>query len=351
MRALDFTLRLAFFAVVPFLATFVSVLFPMMPVVANIALTLVIFAFAEAIRARAARSWLIARVVARQLAFEEHYRQNPPRAFLFYVFYPLLLPYVLVRAETRRELWLFRGLTGGGLVVLVLGAAYDFWEHWLPELHFTAFIGRWILLLVIQTLCIFLFMMPVATTVVRLQIDRRVRELWALFAAAALSVTMAATVLIKHHGHIVSWVTTQRVSLRTKASPDSAKAVQLKALRAVWDNTTELQESTDKEGWVEGDAIDRAEEHLGMFYKPDEAYAFSLHAYPPSAPEVLVLQCHLGKREAPIWIAMKRSGQEVTSAADLPKGVLGQERRATRRPPVKRIAPPPAASSKFQRAK
>jgi hypothetical protein len=46
-------------------------------------------------------------------------------------------------------------------------------------------------------------------------------------------------------------------------------------------------------------------------------------------------------------VALKRSGQEVTSTADLPTGVLGQERRETRRPPVKRLAPAPA-SGKFQ---
>ncbi|MFS8065298.1 MAG: hypothetical protein ACMG6S_02890, partial [Byssovorax sp.] len=59
MRALDFALRFAFFAIVPFLATWVSALFPMTAVLVNVALTLSIFAAAEAIRERAGRSPLL----------------------------------------------------------------------------------------------------------------------------------------------------------------------------------------------------------------------------------------------------------------------------------------------------
>jgi hypothetical protein len=105
----------------------------------------------------------------------------------------------------------------------------------------------------------------------------------------------------------------------------------------VWANAPELKESVDKEGWVEGDALDRAEEQLATFYKPDEAYAFSLHALPAASPEVLLLQCDLGKGP-PVWRALRRSGAEITSIDDLPHGVLGLARRATVRPPKKRTS-------------
>jgi type IV secretory pathway TrbD component len=288
MRSADFALRLAFFAIVPFLATWVSALFPMTAVLVNVAITLAIFATAEAIRERAERSPLLARAVKRHLAFEAHYRENPPRQFLFYVFYPLLLPYVLFRADMRREL------------------------------------------------CIFLFLLPIATTVVKLHAERRFKALWILFGTAALSVTVAVVGIEQRHGHLVSWVTTQRVRLRTKSAPSAAKAAQLQALKVVWANAPELKESTDAEGWVEGDALDRAEEQLAAFYKADEAYAFSLHALPAGAPEVLLLQCDLGKGP-PVWRALKRSGAEITSIADLPHGVLGLARRTTVRPPKKRV--------------
>jgi hypothetical protein len=336
MRSADFALRLAFFAIVPFLATWVSALFPMTAVLVNVAITLAIFATAEAIRERAERSPLLARAVKRHLAFEAHYRENPPRQFLFYVFYPLLLPYVLFRADMRRELWLYRGFTGGGVGILIAAAGLDYWRYWLPNLGFGEFLFTWVLLFGVQTLCIFLFLLPIATTVVKLHAERRFKALWILFGTAALSVTVAVVGIEQRHGHLVSWVTTQRVRLRTKSAPSAAKAAQLQALKVVWANAPELKESTDAEGWVEGDALDRAEEQLAAFYKADEAYAFSLHALPAGAPEVLLLQCDLGKGP-PVWRALKRSGAEITSIADLPHGVLGLARRTTVRPPKKRV--------------
>jgi hypothetical protein len=336
MRSADFALRFAFFAIVPFLATWISALFPMTAVLINVALTLAIFATAEAIRERAERSPLLMRAVRRHLAFEAYYREHPPRQFLFYVFYPFLLPYVLLRAELRRELWLYRGLTGGGLGVLVAAAAIDYWRTWQPNLGFREFLVTWVLLFAIQTLCIFLFMLPVATTVVKLHAERRFNALWMLLGIAALSVAAAVVTIELRKGHLVSWVTTQRVGMRTRSAPGAARAAQLQALKVVWANAPELKESTDDAGWVEGDALDRAEEQLAAFYKPDEAYAFSLHALPVGAPEVLLLQCDLGKGP-PVWRALRRSGVEITSIADLPHGVLGLARRSTVRPPKKRV--------------
>lgn len=337
MRALDFALRFAFFAIVPFLATWVSAVFPMTAVLVNVALTLGIFATAEAIRERAERSPLLLRAVKRHLDFEAHYREHPPGPFLFYVFYPLLLPYVLLRKETRRELWLYRGFTSGGLTVLVLAAGLDFWRSWLPNLGVRDFLFTWVLLFVVQTLCIFFFLLPIATTVVKLHAERRFKALWILFAVAAVSVTVAVIAIDQRRGHLVSWVATQRVRLRSKAAPAAARAAELQALRVVWANAPELRESTDREGWVEGDALDRAEEQLATFFKADEAYAFSLHALPPGAPEVLVLQCDLGKGP-PLWRALRRSGAEITSVRDLPPGVIGLARRETVRPPKKRTS-------------
>jgi hypothetical protein len=340
MQVADFLLRLLFFLTVPFIATFVATRFPMTGVLINIALTLVVFAFAELARERAERSRLLKRALQRRFAFEAYYRENAPRPFLFYVFYPLLLPYVLSRPAARRELWLYRGFTGGGVAVLLAAAVFDFYRHWQPELGLGPFVVVWLMLFAIQTLAMFTFLLPVSTTVVKLHSERRLTELWVLLGAAAISIAAAVTTLVQRRGHIVSWVTTHRVGLRSAAVPAAARAAQIQALRAVWASGAELRESTDDGGWVEGDALDRAEDELEVFYKPDEAYAFSLHALPAAAPEVLVIQCHLGQGKPPIWRALKRSGQEITSAADLPKGVLGLVRRGTRRPPTKRAPTP-----------
>ncbi|MFO0762763.1 MAG: hypothetical protein U0359_40375 [Byssovorax sp.] len=333
MRALDFVLRFAFFAAVPFVATVVSALFPMTAVLVNIALTLVVFVAAETVRDHASRFPWLARFVKRRLDFDAYYRQHPPRPFLYYVFYPLLFPYWLFQREARRELLLYRGMTAGGFVVLVLMGALDFARNWLPELDFQRFLKLWLLLFAIQTACLFVFLLPIATTVVKLHLERRFRALYVLLGVASLSVALAVFVMARRPGHMVSWATTQRVRLRTAAEPKHAAAVQRAALRAVWASPAELASSTDEQGWVEGDALDRAESELEDLYKDDEAYAFTLHALPPGAPEVLVLQCHLGAGRAPIWRAINRRGVEVTSEKDLPKGLLGLKPRETRRAP------------------
>ncbi len=332
MRAFDFCLRLAFFATAPFLATVVATLFPMMGVLLNCAITLLVFAFAAVLRERAQRSWLLQRAMARRFAFETYYRENPPRPFLFYVFYPLLLPYILYRAATRRELLLYRGFTLPGALILVAAAVYDYWAHWQPELGLREFVPMWVVLFLIQTLAMFVFLLPISTTVVKLHSERRLVSLWVLLGVAAISVGVAVGVLVHKRGHVVSWVTTHRVRLRSKARPDAARAAELQALHAVLDNHAELKASTDGDGWVEGDSADRAEEHLEGLYKSDEAYAFSLHALPPAAPEVLVLQCWIVGGGPPIWRAIKRTGQEITDKKDLPPGVLGLKPRKDKRP-------------------
>ena len=345
MRAFDFCLRLVFFAVAPFLATVVATLFPMMGVLLNCAITLLVFAFAEAARARSGKSRLLRLAMARRLAFEEFYRDNPPRPFLFYVFYPLLLPYVLYRPAMRRELLLYRGLTAGGTAVLLIAAALDYFLHWQPELGLPPFLAVWVIIFVVQSLAIFVFLLPIATTVVTLHGQRRLPALWILLGAAAISVGVAVGFRVHKHGHIVSWVTSHRVALRSRAEPGPARAAQLAALHAVIGNPAELKASTDGEGWVEGDSGDRAEEQLELFYKSDEAYAFSLHALPVSAPEVLVLQCWNPGAGPPVWRAIRRNGQEITDKKDLPPGVLGLKPRKDKRPGTGRrapiLAPPP----------
>jgi hypothetical protein len=338
LRALDFGLRLLFFATIPFVVTIVATLFPITGVLVNIALTLIVFAFAEALRPHAEASPLLRRLSARHFAFEAYYRENPPRPFLFYVFYPAILPYVLSRPLLRRELLLYRGLTGGGVAILLVLAVIDFFRHWSPELGVAQFFPVWIAVFLVQTLAILVFLLPIATTVVKLHSERRVRELWVLFGAAAISIGLGVAAIVHHRGHVVSWVTTRRVMMRTLALPADARAAQLTALEAVRDNYDELVASTDAEGWVESDAGERAEDALGAFYKSDEAYAFSLHAFPPTAPEVILLQCWIRGHD-PVWRAIRRDGSEITDRRELPRGILGLKPRKEKKPGTRAKTP------------
>jgi hypothetical protein len=331
-RLLDFALRLVFFAVLPFAATLAAAAFPMTSVLVNVVLALAVFAFAEAIRSRAERSRLVRFLVRRQLAFEAHYREHPPGPFIYYVFSPLLFPYWLFQAEARREVLLYRDLTGGGLVVLLVGGAVDYSRNWRPHLTLESFLLVWVVLFVVQTLLTLVFVAPIATTVVKLHLERRFVALWVLLAVGAASAGFAVIGLERRKAPVVSWVTTERVTLRSAADPKAARAIQLEALRAVLAHPAELAASTDKRGWVEDDALERANEVLEKLYRPDEAYAFTLHALPPEAPQVLLLQCHLGWGRPSLWRAIRKNGEEITSKDDLPPGVLGLKRTTTRRP-------------------
>ncbi len=331
-RSLDFALRLVFFAVLPFAATLAAAAFPMTGVLVNVVLALAVFAFAEAVRSRAERSRLVRLLVRRQLAFEAYYREHPPGPFIYYVFSPLLFPYWLLQSRARREVLLYRDLTGGGVVILLVGGAVDYFRNWRPHLTVTHFLVVWVVLFVVQTLLTLVFVAPIATTVVKLHLERRFVALWVLLAVGAASAGFAVYGLERRRAPVVSWVTTQRVAMRSLADPPAARAVQLEALRAVLANRSELAASTDKRGWVEDDALERADDVLAQLYKPDEAYAFTLHAVPADAPQALVLQCHLGFGRPSLWRAIRMNGDEILFKDDLPAGVLGLQRKNTRRP-------------------
>lgn len=333
MRTLDLVLRAVFFAVAPFVVTLAAAAFPMTPVLVNVVLALAVFAFAEGVRSRAERSRVVRVLVRKQLAFEAYYREHPTGPFLYYILSPLLFPYWLFQKQARREVLLYRDLTGGGVAILLLTAGLDYLRSWRPHLTPARFLVVWAALFVVQTMLTLALVAPIATTVVKLHLERRLVTLWLLLALAFASAGVAVYRLEHRKAPVVSWVTTERVMLRSKADPSAARAAQLQALRAVWSHAEELVESTDNRGWVEDDALDRAEEALEGFYKADEAYAFTLHAFPPAAPDVLVLQCHLGWGRPALWLAMRKDGREIQSKDDLPPGVLGLQRKATRKPP------------------
>ena len=111
LEHLEYVLRLAFFAFVPFMVVLLAMLVPMGAAIANMVLALGAFFFGEVLVGAAEKRPWLKRVLRRQLAFEAYYREHPPRPFLYYVFYPFLLPYWLVVAPARREFLLFKGYT------------------------------------------------------------------------------------------------------------------------------------------------------------------------------------------------------------------------------------------------
>ena len=106
---LEYAARVAFFAAAPFGVVLLAMLVPMGAAIANMLLALAAFFLSEMLLGMAERRPWLKRVLRRQLAFEAYYRTRPPRAFLYYVFYPFLFPYWLTQPEARREFVLFKG--------------------------------------------------------------------------------------------------------------------------------------------------------------------------------------------------------------------------------------------------
>src|SRR6185369_1973407 len=132
----------------------------------NMTLALVAFFSGEMLVGLAEeRPWL-RRILRRQLAFEAFYREHPPRPFVYYVFYPLLLPYWLIMPQARREFWLFKGYTIVTTIVITCVGVYRYFFVYQPELGFNDFIGAFLIGLVIETLAVITLIMPMTTSVV-----------------------------------------------------------------------------------------------------------------------------------------------------------------------------------------
>jgi hypothetical protein len=127
----------------------------------------------------------------------------------------------------------------------------------------------------------------------------------------------------------VSFAARERVFLRTRAQPKRAREVQRAALRASWDHSQVLAGAVEGDGKVEGAPLDAAHEALEQFYRPDEAYAFDLWASPRRRPELLVLYFEARRKRDPIWLALKRNGDELREPSQLPRGAFAAMRHAT----------------------
>ena len=75
----------------PFGVVLLARLVPMEAAIANIILALGGFFSGELLLGAAAKRPWLQRVLRRQLAFEAYHRENAPRPFLLYVFYPVAL--------------------------------------------------------------------------------------------------------------------------------------------------------------------------------------------------------------------------------------------------------------------
>jgi hypothetical protein len=225
---------------------------------------------------------------------------------------------------------LFKGYTLGSLAILAASLVYQYFAYWAPDLDIRDYARVVGITLAAECILVLWLLMPIATTVIGFHGTRRRRRLLALLLVGLVSTGIAIARLSLRRDPIVSYTTRERLSLRTAKTPFRAREAQATALRAAWTAVVRTTGSLDEDGKVDGAPLERAREALVKFYKPDEAYAFDLWASPRRDPKLLVLYFETHRGRAAVWIAMRRDGEEVRDAAQLPKGAFQAMRRATR---------------------
>ncbi len=316
----DFVSRLAFFAIAPFAIVLAAELFPVRGALIDVGLALFVFILGETPRRYASSFRPIAFLLREALAFESYYRTRKPGRFIYYLAYPLLFPYWLYDREAREEFWMFRGYTLGSFLILLGSLAWQFYSSWLPQLGFRQFLPAVLISLGVETLLVLSLLMPIATTVVWYHSSFRRRRLLAMLLVGALATTVALGRVLSHRDPIVSYLTRERVRLRTAAARRTAHKALQNAVEVAWRDLVKVR-GVEGDGKVQGKALDDARAALETFYKHDEAFAFDLWASPRSRPRVLVLYSQIRRHRSPIWVALKDGG-EIRKPDQLPKGAF-----------------------------
>jgi hypothetical protein len=328
--AADFALRLAFFALAPRVIVVATAIFPVTGALVTIGLAVAVFMGGEALRGLLTRWPLVGRLLQGQFAFEAYYREHPPRPFLYYVFYPLLFPYWLWVRSARTEFWLYKGYTLVTAAVLLVGAAWQYFSSWLPELGLVPFLRILGLQLAVETLLVAMLLMPLATSMVHLHAQRARLRLAVLLIVALASSAVSVYSLARRRDPIVSFATRERVGLRTRANPEASHQALLAALRAGWTVLPQERDDVEQDGKVGGEVLAAAHRELGSFYKPDEAFAFDLWLSRTKRHKILVVYFEARRGKPPIFLAIDRKGHETSDPSELPEGALAAMKQATR---------------------
>jgi len=328
-RALDFVLRLAFFAAAPFLLVFIAALFPVTGAIAQVGLALAAFFASEALRRLVTRHRLAAYALSDPLAFEAYYRAHPPRPFLYYVFYPLLFPYWLVVPEARREFLLYKGYSLASFALVLLSLVAQYLVSFPPQLGVRDFLPIAGGSFVAETVVVLMFLMPITTTVVHYHQQRAPGRLAALLVVGLLSVSLAVWRIERRRDPVVSFATRMRVRMRTEAAPGGAYRAQAAALRAAWKTLPHERDDIDHDGKVQGEALQAAQDAMRTFYRNDEAHAFDLWLTRQHRTTTLVLYFEARRHRDPIWLALQNGAAIDHDARRLPRGAFLAMSRAT----------------------
>lgn len=311
----DFGLRLVFFLVAPFAITVVGNIMPIWGIVTNVCVALGVFFVAHRIR----KVPILTRVLGRALRFEAYYREHAPKPFLYYVFFPLLFPYWLAVRSARREVAVYRPFTGVPLAVLVGTNAWQFFARYRPEIPFKYFAVVTAVKIVVELAALMLFLMPVASTVVTYERQRKPWHIVILAAAALVSVGWAVHRHVVNPPRVASLEVQLRASWRTQYAGQRAHATLLAAVNLARAQLLDERgylpggdHERDGDTWLEGGPLEAAQEKLEEFYKPDEAAGFRLTIVRSIKGEraLLLFEARSGPSLPRVWIAVTRTGKQ-----------------------------------------
>jgi len=309
-----FALRLAYFAVAPFLLVFVAVKLPVMGAIVNLVIFLVLL-FARGLLPGVGTARLFRRIVR----LENYYRERPPKPFLYYVFFPLFAPYWLFYRPARREIFLYRKLSGATLFVVCSLKLVDYFRNWSPVIPFDKFLSVSVAAIILEVIIFLVIIIPVGTTVVTYKLAFAKRRLIALGVAATLSLALGFVALYGAKRPQVRTDILARMWLRADLQPEPATAAMERALvrglEKLPANPNEMELSRNRTRKAVADAPEvEARAELLTFFKPDEAAAFFLLVAATKTNErALVLVALSDKKSHPsVWRAC------VVDAAGLP---------------------------------
>jgi len=204
---------------------------------------------------------------------------------------------------------------------------YEYFAYFRPELGIRECLHVLFVSAILELLCVMFLLMPLATSLVKYRLSGQRSRMWVLVGVGALSVVLAIVGVHQRRDPVVSWAARERVLLRTKASKARARATQVAAVKHAWLVLAKhYREDLDKDGKVEGEAMEGAREALRAFYKGDEALAFDAWVSHPKkdvkGSDLLVLYVEARGKRPPMFVALDKAGHEVRSLKALPHGAL-----------------------------
>lgn len=323
-----FALRLAYFAIAPFLLVVVTVKLPVLGAIINLVIFLVLLLASGLLPGVGT-----ARFFRRIWRLENYYREHPPKPFLYYVFFPLFAPYWLFVRRARREIFLYRKLSGASLFIMVGLKLLDYRNNWYPTIPFDKFAAVAAGSLFLELLIFLIIIIPIGTTVVTYKLAGAKRRLIALGVAATVSLAVGVIGLWAAKRPQVRTDILHRMWLRAQIQPTEANAALEHgldhALAELPKSPNDVEISYRRKGIADKHEL-AARSELVPFFRPDEAAAFFLFVADTTQHEralVIVAQSDNAKRRPSVWRAavVDADGKTVRYTSDLgdfDKGVI-----------------------------